>query len=141
MYNIPAGKIETKSKITKNLTYVDALIIFICLIFVVLIFMIDMHYAVKITISLLITLIGVLCITTITTQKGYLELYEIASFVIRKKTEESVNFESNENIRFTTTMQIGTKHILVYEINGIDFQILDNYMQEQMIRKLKIIFE
>ena len=62
MYNIPAGKIETKSKITKNLTYVDALIIFICLIFVVLIFMIDMHYAVKITISLLITLIGVLCI-------------------------------------------------------------------------------
>lgn len=141
MYNIPAGKIETKSKITKNLTYVDALIIFICLIFVVLIFMIDMHYAAKITISLLITLIGVLCITTITTQKGYLELYEIASFVIRKKTEESVNFESNESIQFTTTMQIGTKHILVYEINGIDFQILDNYMQEQMIRKLKIIFE
>lgn len=141
MVNVTPGKIETKSKITKHFTFVDMIFIIVGVVSILLIFSLKFSYAGKIAISVFIGLVVTLCVTTITTQKGYIELYEAFSYLIRRKVEPAIDFKDNPAVQFDKTMYIDGSHTAVIEINGIDFTILDNFTQEQMIMKLKGIIE
>lgn len=141
MRQIIAGRIETKSKITKNLTMVDLIIISIAIVITALFCSLDVAFGGKICFIFFMVLATTLNITQIGNKKGYIELGETFSYIIRKKHTLGYSFEGQARISATETLKIDNTYTAIYEINGIDFYILDGYSQDNIIETFKLIVD
>ena len=103
MRQIIAGRIETKSKITKNLTMVDLIIISIAIVITALFCSLDVAFGGKICFIFFMVLATTLNITQIGNKKGYIELGETFSYIIRKKHTLGYSFEGQARISATET--------------------------------------
>lgn len=142
MKQIIAGKLETKSKITKNLTFVDLIIICIGIVITALFCNIEnVSFTGKVIFIFFMVLIISLNVTEIGNKKGYLELGETISFLIRKKKTTGYDFSKQKRIEAEDVLKIDNTYTAIYEINGIDFYILDGYSQDNIINNFKVLID
>lgn len=141
MRRIIPGKIEVKTKIIKNITITDMLLLFFAIILAGVIAFTTLNVYLRLAIAVVIISIAVLCILEINTKKGYQMLGEGIAYIFRKKKTSAVDYLNAKSVEMGRFMKIGGLNTAVIELDGLDFAILDEEYQDMLIRKVQDFIE
>lgn len=137
MQRIVPGKIEVKTKLVKNITISDCVVIFLAMLFCVLLLMTSINTYVKLALIVICIAVLVLCLGEINTKKGYRVLAESIAYIFRKKVTEGVDYSNLESISFTRWIKRQNEYTAVIEVMGVDMGLLDEDSQDIVINSLQ----
>lgn len=135
------NKIEVKTKLLKNLTITDFLIIILGLFISSLVIFSSINYYAKLAICAGIIFVIAIFVMEINTKKGYQMIAESFAYIIRKKKTLSVDFENSKKLQTGPYLKVDGLYVAIIEVNGVDLAILDEESQDSIIAKLGSVIE
>lgn len=136
-------KTKTSTTVFGNFTIKDVLVSLVILTLIFIIAKTTFPSFIKILFIIIISVIGITSITTLGDKKGYDYLKYIYSFIGRKKKIDSSDFKISTEVEFLENgiFKANNLYYKAVKITGIDFSIITEYKQDQIINKLANLYK
>lgn len=128
------SQIDEETKVVKNLSFVDLIVLFIGAVIVALVLASDFPMWLKIMLVVFVSVGFIVSVMTFDMVKGYKLLSYGLVYLFRKKKFPKVNCVKEMGIKFETDyVTNGGYYISVLDLDGVDFAILEERTQDEYV--------